>query len=109
MSVKRKLLGISNSVAKSIAYKIIESVLGLDEQIRLTCRKGKLAIFAASTAIAHYICQQYQVQQVGKIDQVTEQLYAITTERRLAHPAVIAIVQATAEIFSANQLNLKVL
>ena len=58
--------------------------------------------FAASIVISDYICKQYQVQQVGKIDKVTEQLYAITTERRLTHPAVKAIVQATLEIFSSE-------
>ena len=205
-------IGISDSVAKSIAYKTIEPVLHLDEPIRLICREGKLAsllselsinqldlviadrpmpsninvrahnhllgesklaifaskrlletdtkfkntqfpfylngapfllpgedftfqkklidwfeskkiyprvvgefddgallksfgqagagFFAASVAIADYVCRQYQVQQVGQIDKVVEQLYAITTERRLTHPAVIAIVQASAEIFS---------
>jgi LysR family transcriptional activator of nhaA len=56
--------------------------------------------FATSIAIADYICRQYQVIQVGQIDTVTEQLYAITTERRLTHPAVVAIVKATANIFS---------
>jgi len=55
--------------------------------------------FAASMTIADYICSQYKVTQVGHIDTVTEQLYAITTERRLTHPAVIAIVQATSKIF----------
>ena len=56
--------------------------------------------FAASAAMSAYICQQYQVQQVGLVDKVNEQLYAITTERRLTHPAVIAIVKATSDIFT---------
>ena len=55
--------------------------------------------FAAPMAIADYICHQYEVEQVGHIDSITDQLYAITTERRLTHPAVMAIVKATAEIF----------
>jgi LysR family transcriptional regulator, transcriptional activator of nhaA len=55
--------------------------------------------FAASIAMSDYICRQYQVIQVGQIEPVTEQLYAITTERRLTHPAVVAIVQATSMIF----------
>jgi LysR family transcriptional activator of nhaA len=205
-------IGISDSVAKSIAYKIIEPVLHLDEPIRLICREGKLAgllsemsvnqldlviadrpmptslhvrahnhllgesklaifasknlaeayvehenmqfpfnlngapfllpgedftfqkklidwfeskkiyprivgefddgallksfgqagagFFAASAAIADYVCHQYQVQQVGQVDKVTEQLYAITTERCLTHPAVMAIVQATSSMFA---------
>ncbi len=210
-------VGITDSVAKSIAYKVIEPVLYLDEPIRLICREGKLAsllsemsvnhldlviadrpmpaslnvraqnhllgesklaifaakslietyseayvetkqaptfpyylhgapfllpgedftyqkkliawfeaqkiyptivgefddgallksfgqagagFFAAPMAIADYICRQYAVEQVGHIDSVTEQLYAITTERRLTHPAVVAIVKATANIFT---------
>ena len=55
--------------------------------------------FAAPLAISDYICQQYHVVQVGSIDSISDQLYAITTERRLTHPAVMAIVKAAAEIF----------
>lgn len=56
--------------------------------------------FAAPHAIADYICQQYKVEKVGEIDSVTDQLYAITTERGLTHPAIVAIVEATARIFA---------
>jgi LysR family transcriptional activator of nhaA len=56
--------------------------------------------FAGPDAITDYICRQYGVEKVGNIDTVTEQLYVITTERRLTHPAVISIVKATAEVFS---------
>lgn len=56
--------------------------------------------FAASCANSEYICLQYQVQQVGMVDKVTEQLYAITTEQRLTHPAILAIVESTSVIFS---------
>jgi LysR family transcriptional regulator, transcriptional activator of nhaA len=57
--------------------------------------------FAAPTAIADYICKQYNVEKVGNIESVTHQLYVITTERRLKHPAIVAIVEATTKIFSA--------
>ncbi|MBL8247595.1 MAG: LysR family transcriptional regulator, partial [Candidatus Competibacter sp.] len=56
-------------------------------------------LFAAPTAIADYVSRQYAVQAVGRIDSVTEQLYAITTERRLLHPAIVAVVQATQREF----------
>ena len=52
-------------------------------------------LFVAPTVIAGYVRQQYAVEAVGRIEAVTEQFYAITTERRLLHPAVAAIVQAT--------------
>ena len=56
-------------------------------------------LFAAPTAIADYVSRQYGVQAVGSIDSVAEQLYAITTERRLTHPVIIAIVKATQREF----------
>jgi LysR family transcriptional activator of nhaA len=49
--------------------------------------------------IADRLSRQYTVQAVGRIEAVTEQLYAITTERRLLHPAIFAVVQATQREF----------
>jgi LysR family transcriptional regulator, transcriptional activator of nhaA len=57
--------------------------------------------FAAPSAIASYICKQYDVEKVGDIETVMDELYVITTERRLTHPAIIAIVEATTKIYSA--------
>ena len=54
-------------------------------------------LFVAPTAIADYVSQQYTVEAVGRIEAVTEQLYAITTERRLTHPAIVAISKAARE------------
>lgn len=51
-------------------------------------------LFVAPTAIADIVCEQYQVTALGRIDAVVEQLYAITTERRLTHPAIVAISKA---------------
>jgi hypothetical protein len=45
-------------------------------------------------AIAAYVCEQYRVDIVGCIDAIGEQLFAITTERRLTHPAIVAISEA---------------
>jgi LysR family transcriptional activator of nhaA len=51
-------------------------------------------LFVAPTAIADYVQRQYRVAALGCIDSVTEQLYAITTERKLTHPGIVAISQA---------------
>jgi LysR family transcriptional activator of nhaA len=51
-------------------------------------------LFVAPTAIADYVCAQYGVRAVGRIDAVVEELYAITTERRIRHPATVAISNA---------------
>ena len=51
-------------------------------------------LFAAPTAIAAHVCEQYKVAELGRIDAVVEHLYAISTERRLTHPAIVAISKA---------------
>ncbi len=57
-------------------------------------------LFVAPLAVAEQICKQYGVVLAGQIDAVLEQLYAITTERQLTHPAIIAVSQAAQqEIF----------
>lgn len=61
-------------------------------------------LFVAPTAIAEDVVSQNQVQVVGRIDGIFEQLYAITTERRLTHPAILAISEAARkEVFSGGQ------
>jgi LysR family transcriptional activator of nhaA len=51
-------------------------------------------LFVAPTAMAGHVCEQYKVVQVGRIDAVKEQVFAITAERRITHPAVAAISRA---------------
>ncbi|MFO1431638.1 MAG: transcriptional activator NhaR [Candidatus Competibacteraceae bacterium] len=64
-------------------------------------------LFVAPTVIADYVSRQYDVQAVGLIDSVVEQFYAITTERRLTHPAIVTIVKATQqEFFKTRTTNL---
>lgn len=52
-----------------------------------------LGLFFAPSVLREHICTQYQVDAVGEAREVTDQVYAITTERRLSHPATIAISQ----------------
>lgn len=51
-------------------------------------------IFSAPSAIAEQIREQYGVVKIGATDEITEGFYAISVERRLSHPAVIAISEA---------------
>lgn len=51
-------------------------------------------LFPGATAIEQEICRQYRVQVVGRLDSLKQHFYAITVERRLTHPAVLAIVRA---------------
>jgi LysR family transcriptional activator of nhaA len=50
-------------------------------------------LFFAPSVIAGQVCEQYGVVALGRVDTLVEQVYAITTERRMSHPATIAISQ----------------
>ena len=52
------------------------------------------AVFAAPFAIARDVCRVYGVALVGRTDSVKERYYAISAERRLTHPGVLAITTA---------------
>ena len=54
-------------------------------------------IFAAPSAVADQICKQSDVTELGRTNLVTEQFYAISVERQLTHPAVVAISSAARE------------
>ena len=47
--------------------------------------------FAAPSVIEKQVQQQYGVQVVGRTDEVTERFYAISAERKVKHPGVLAI------------------
>jgi len=63
------------------------------------CRRG------ASRRSTGYICKQYGVGVVGRINAVKEEIYVITPERRIRHPATIAVCQAaTRGVFATAAL-----
>lgn len=53
-----------------------------------------LGLFAAPTVVEDEIRRQYRVEPVGRIEAVKERFYAISIDRKLKHPAVLAISKA---------------
>ena len=51
-------------------------------------------LFAAPAAIEQEVRKQYGAVVVGRVEQIRERYYAISAERRLKHPAVVAISEA---------------
>ncbi|HWR50584.1 MAG TPA: transcriptional activator NhaR [Bryobacteraceae bacterium] len=51
-------------------------------------------VFAAPTAIEREVQDLYRAVLLGRLDSVTERFYAVSVERRLKHPAVVAISEA---------------
>ena len=67
--------------------------------IKVFGQAGK-GIFAAPSIIESSVCKQYGVAVVRRLDRVRERFYAVSAERRLKHPAVIAITEsARRELF----------
>ncbi len=56
-----------------------------------------VGVFCAPSVIAEQVRQQFGVQPIGSTEEVVEQFYAITVERRLSHPATLAISQSARE------------
>ncbi|MBE2251289.1 MAG: transcriptional activator NhaR [Myxococcus sp.] len=51
-------------------------------------------IFSAPTAIEVEIARQFEVQPIGRVAEMKQAYYAISVERRLRHPAVVAIAES---------------
>jgi LysR family transcriptional activator of nhaA len=59
-----------------------------------------LGIFATPSIVEASVCRQYGVRIIGRLDRVRERFFAVSVERRLRHPAVIAITEsARRELF----------
>src|SRR5512133_2765795 len=62
-----------------------------------------LGVFPAPRVLEDEIRTQYGVQVIGRAEDVRESFYAITVERRLRHPAVVALAEAARDaVFGAR-------
>ena len=68
-----------------------------DSALMLAFGQAGAGFFVAPTAIADHVCEQYKVREIGRIDSVREQLFAITTEHRITHPAIVEISRTARE------------
>ncbi|MEO7714086.1 MAG: transcriptional activator NhaR [Gemmatimonadaceae bacterium] len=60
-----------------------------------------VGLFAAPTAVEREVQRQYGVRVVGRVEAIRERFYAISVERRIRHPAVLAIsTSARRELFA---------
>jgi len=58
-------------------------------------------IFVAPSVIAEEVCRQYGVQLIGQTEAVNESFYAISVERKVKHPGIVAITEgARRELFN---------
>ncbi len=64
--------------------------------------KAGAGLFVGPTAIVEDICAQYKVVEIGRIDSIVEQYYAITTERKPTNPAIVEIGKSAREVIFMN-------
>lgn len=65
-----------------------------DSALMLAFAQEGLGAFAAPLLLAPQLKAQFGLEQVGVINRVTEQLYAVSAERKITHPAVLQLVKA---------------
>lgn len=53
--------------------------------------QAAVGVFVAPTVIENEVRRQYGVSMVGRVESIIERFYAISVERKLKHPAVVAI------------------
>ena len=64
-----------------------------DRALVKTFGRAGVGVFPAPTAIESEIIDSYGCRPVGRLEEVTERYYAISAERRIKHPAVLAITE----------------
>jgi len=75
-------------ISPQVAYEFDDSAL-----LKAFGMEGA-GVFPGPTAIEREICAMYRVGVVGRTNEVVERFYAISPERRIKHPAVVAISEA---------------
>jgi LysR family transcriptional activator of nhaA len=63
-----------------------------------TLGQAGYGLFAAPTVVADEIVRQFNVEIVATLDKVKERFYALSVERKLKHPAVVAICEGAREL-----------
>ncbi len=57
-----------------------------------------LGVFAGPSAIEAEVLKRYRLRVIGRVSTIRQRFYAISAERRLSHPAVVAIADAARKV-----------
>jgi LysR family transcriptional activator of nhaA len=83
------------------AHGVTPNIVGEFEDsalMKVFGQKG-LGVFPAPLALARDIKAQYGAELLGRLEGLIERVYAITVERRLKHPAAVAISESALALF----------
>ena len=78
---------------------LVPQIVGEVEDMAILQVLGQqgIGLFAAPSVVEKVICKQHDVCVLGQLAAAKERFYAISVERRLRHPAVVAMSQAARE------------
>lgn len=63
-----------------------------DSALLKTFGSAGLGLFLSPEVVSEAVCRQYGVENLGPLDSVQERFYMITAQRKIKHPAVMAIL-----------------
>lgn len=63
--------------------------------------EGGQGVFIAPTAIERDVVKRYGVRCIGRTDEITEEFFAISVERRIKHPCVAVVTETARSAFLA--------
>jgi LysR family transcriptional regulator, transcriptional activator of nhaA len=84
-------------------YDVRANIVGEfdDSALMKSFGQAGAGVFPVPSAVADEVCQQFNVKKIGSTQEIKEQFYIISAERRLTHPAVKAVSDGAREnIFS---------
>jgi LysR family transcriptional activator of nhaA len=74
-----------------------------DSELRWEFGGTGIALFSAPLVLEPYLARLYNVQRIGRVPSAPARYYAISVERRLKHPAAVAICEAARrELFAKS-------
>ena len=71
-----------------------------DSALMFVFGRSGAGIFPVASIIADEVTSQFNVRVVGRLKEVSQRFYAITVERRLVHPAAVAICHEARKLLS---------
>ncbi|MBX7166008.1 MAG: LysR family transcriptional regulator [Pirellulales bacterium] len=89
------------------ARQLVPHILGQFEDSALLKEFGLAGVgaFPVPSVVVDDVRRQYRVEIVGQVPEIRSRFYAITTQRRVQHPAVLALLEAARNGFLGSTAN----
>jgi LysR family transcriptional activator of nhaA len=69
-----------------------------DSALQMTLGEAGIGLFVAPSVVEEEVVRQHGVRVLGRLDRVRERFYAVSIDRKLKHPAVVAISEGARQL-----------